>query len=485
MTHVFAKVRHLPWIVCLVILMAACSGGGSSSSAPDPEGTNISTGAQGPDEEEGDTGEDGSDPDADLPGADRGPQIPEDAFLQQRLSQHGVPSIKAFDAAAAQAALIRAQTARLAPALAKKGWKFLGPRVVGGRVVDAAVDPQHKDGVYVASSGAGLWYSADAGQTFTSVWPTSVTHTMGAVAVASDGTVYAGTGETNPGGGSITYGGDGIYKSTDGGKTWDHVGLTSSGTIGRIMVDPKDPKRIWVAASGNLFVPGGQRGVYESTDAGKSWKLSFAPPNKTTGAVDITIDPTSSDHVVASLWDHQRKPDVRRYTGIGSGIWETTDGGKSWQRLGTDQGLPAPSKDTGRIGVSFAPSDGKRIYAIYANNSSGAFQNFFTSTNGGKSWSQAAGASNLGGSQSTYGWWFARIFVDPANADDLFVPGVSMYRSTNGADSFTACCGSLHADQHIVVWDTHQGGDMYAGNDGGFYASTNNGTSFTKSDNEP
>jgi photosystem II stability/assembly factor-like uncharacterized protein len=263
------------------------------------------------------------------------------------------------------------------------------------------------------------------------------------------------------------------------------MGLISSSTIGRIRIDPNDPDKVWVAASGNLFVPGGQRGVYLSTDAGKTWKLEFKPPNKTTGAVDITIDPSDSDHVIASLWDHRRKPDIRRYTGIGSGIWETTNGGKSWQRLGTDEGLPAPSEDTGRIGVSFAPSDASRVYAIYANNASGSFQNFFTSTTGGKSWKQAAGAGSLGGSQSTYGWWFARIFVDPADADDLFVPGVSMYRSTNGADTFSACCGGLHADQHIVVWDTHQGGDLYAGNDGGLYASSNGGSSFTKSSDEP
>lgn len=491
------RIRHLPWLVCLVIMFAACSSGGDKSATePDHDSTTVSTGTQGPDEDRGDSDEgdgdqgdgdenEAGDPDADLPGADRGPEIPEDAFLQQRLSEYGVPSIKSFDQAAIQAALIRSQTNRLDPALAKKSWKFLGPEVVGGRVVDVAVDPKHKGGIYVASSTAGLWYSSDSGQTFTSVWPADITHNMGAVAVASDGTVYVGTGETNPGGGSITYGGDGVYKSTDGGKTWTHLGLTSSGTIGRIRVDPKNPDRVWVAASGNLFVPGGQRGVYLSTNAGKTFKLAFKPPNDTTGAVDITIDPKNSDHVIASLWDHVRTPDKRRYTGIGSGIWQTVDGGKSWQRLGTKQGLPAPSDDTGRIGVSFAPSDASRVYAIYANNASGSFQNFFRSTNGGKKWTRPDGANNLGGSQSTYGWWFARIFVDPADADHLLVAGLNMYQSTNGADSFSACCGALHADQHIAVWDTHKGGDLYVGNDGGLYASNNNGSTFTKSQHEP
>jgi len=239
--------------------------------------------------------------------------------------------------------------------------------------VDVAVDPKQKGGLFVATSTAGVWHSTDAGATFTAAWPNNITHAMGAIAAASDGTLYAGTGETNPGGGSITYGGDGVYRSTDAGQTWQHVGLANAGTIGRIAVDPNDPNTICVAVSGNLFLPGGQRGIYVSTDGGDSWKRSFKVPNSTTGAVDVAVDPADSDHLLAALWDHQRTPDRRRYTGMGSGIWETKNGGTSWKRLGTAQGLPAPSDDIGRIGVAFAPSDSSRAYAIYANNASGSF----------------------------------------------------------------------------------------------------------------
>ncbi|MDP9318758.1 MAG: glycosyl hydrolase [Actinomycetota bacterium] len=476
-----AKIRHLPWLVCLVLLMAACSGGhdsGASRGDNGDTGTSVSRGAH----ETGDEG--GGDPDADLPGSDRGPEIPEDAFLAQRLLPSGVPNLKAFDAAGAQATQIRTLTNRLAPALTRAGWKFLGPKTVGGRVVDAAVDPQQEGGLYVATSTAGVWHSTDSGATFTSVWPSGITHSMGALAIAPDGTLYAGTGETNPGGGSITYGGDGVYRSTDGGATWKHVGLESAGTIGRIVIDPQNPQRIWVAVSGNLFVPGGQRGVYVSTDGGDSWKRSLKPPNDTTGAADITVDPTDPAHLVTGLWDHLRQPDDRRYTGIGSGIWETHNGGTSWQRLGAGEGLPARSADTGRIGVAFAPSNGHRLYAIYANNVSGSFQNFFTSTDNGASWTRPSGADDLNGSQSTYGWWFARIFVDPADAKHLYVAGLGMSQSSDGAGSFSGV-GGLHADQHIAVWDTHQGGDVYIGNDGGLYASANGGTSWTRSPDEP
>jgi photosystem II stability/assembly factor-like uncharacterized protein len=478
------RLRHLPWIVCLLVLVGACSSSPHQATGPDSHHSTTTGDHDGDHDADGDgDGDGGSDPDADLPGSDRGPELPEDPFLAERLGTSGVPDLRAFDAAAAQAAAIRTDTARTAPALARKAWSFIGPKTVGGRVVDTVADPTHKGGLYVATSTAGVWHSTDAGKTFTSVWPSTVTHAMGALAITPTGTLFAGTGETNPGGGSITYGGDGIYRSTDAGKTWQHVGLTSSGTIGRITVDPANPKRIWVAVSGNLFVPGGQRGVYESTDGGTTWKRSFTPPNDTTGAVDVSVDPSDSQHVVAALWDHLRTPDDRRYTGKGSGIWETHDGGATWTRLGAGQGLPPASATTGRIGVTFAPSDANRLYAIYANNAQGSFENFFTSDDNGASWTRPDGVGQLGGSQSTYGWWFGRVFVDPTDANHLYLTGLDMYQSTDAADSFTTV-GGLHADQHVVAWDTHPGGDIYIGNDGGLYASAT-GSGWTHSSDEP
>ena len=485
------KRRHLPWVVSLVLLLGACSAGGGSDKAVSDPDASISASAPDQPGDEGENGEEeegeeeGGDPDADLPGADQGPEAPEDPFLAQRLFASGSPSLEALNAASAQAAQIQAATGQSDPALAAAAWQFLGPRTVGGRVVDAAVDPRHEGGLFVATSTAGVWHSTDSGKTFTQTWPAEVTHAMGAIAAASDGTLYAGTGETNPGGGSITYGGNGIYRSTDSGATWTRVGLQSSETIGRIVVDPTDPKRIWVAVSGSLFVPGGERGVYLSTDGGSTWSRSLTPPNPTTGAADVAVDPADPDHVIAGLWDHLRKPAKRRYTGKGSGVWETRNGGKSWKRLGTDAGLPAPSKDTGRIGVAFAPSDGDRVYAVYANNTAGSFQNFFTSKDGGSSWTRPAGADDLGSSQSTYGWWFARVFVDPKDASHLYLAGLNMYQSTDAAQNFTQLGGGLHADQHIAVWDTHAGGGVYIGNDGGLYASANGGSSWTHSSDEP
>jgi photosystem II stability/assembly factor-like uncharacterized protein len=147
------------------------------------------------------------------------------------------------------------------------------------------------DTIYVAAATGGIWKSTDRGAIFTSIWPAANPQSMGALVITSTGTLFAGTGEANPGGGSITYGGAGVYRSTDGGTTWQQVGLTNSHAIGRLAVDPTNPQHIFAAAAGDLYNPGGERGVYESTDGGSTWTQVLAGDNDTTGAVDLAIDP--------------------------------------------------------------------------------------------------------------------------------------------------------------------------------------------------
>lgn len=478
------RLRLFAALGCAVACLAACTTGSSppGSTAPSQHRSGDARQQQPGGGGDGDAEAD----DAERRAEARGQELPEDSFLLERLMPSGVPDAAAFDQAAHQAARIRTASAAMFPDRAERSWTFLGPSNVGGRVVDAAADPDHSGTLYVATATNGIWKSTDGGQTFSSAWPVRVTHAMGAVAIGSDGNLFAGTGETNPGGGSITYGGSGVYRSTDGGQTWHRVGLSRSGTIGRIVVDPSDPQRIWVAVSGNLFVPGGQRGVYVSTDGGDTWKRSLAPPNDTTGAADLAVDPHDPDHVIATMWDHFRKPGTRIYTGVGSGMWQTRNGGATWHRLVKSDGVRKPAKNVGRIGVAFAPSDPSRVYAIYANNGLGYYQDFFTSTDNGRTWQRPAGAADLVGSQSVYGWWFGRVFVDPTDPDRVDVSGLDMSESTNGAKSFsTLCC--LHSDQHIMIWDPTDHARVYVGNDGGLYASTAGGASgtFTQSDDQP
>ena len=395
-------------------------------------------------------------------------QAPGDWMAQARQTDGDMTTAQAFERARLQSLAVGRTTAATDPGLAKAAWENRGPHNMGGRVVDVVVDPELADTIYIAAASGGIWKSTDAGMTYAPIWPRSWGQGMGALAIASDGTLYAGTGEANPGGGSIVFGGTGVYRSRDRGKTWERVGLSRSGAVGRIVVDPADPERVFVAAAGDLFNPGGQRGVYRTENGGESWKLVLAGDNDTTGAVDLSLDPTNPDRVIAAMWDHRREPDLRRYGGEGSGLFRTTDGGTTWERLGG--GLPASSETVGRIGVALAPNLPNVVYAIY-NQATGPFEGFYKSVDGGTTWVKTSAVGDPSGliySQSTFGWWFGRIFVSPDNPNHVFVPGVSLVASQDGGLTFLPHTGP-HADQHAMAWDLKVDGRVYLGNDGGMY----------------
>jgi hypothetical protein len=407
---------------------------------------------------------------------------PDEWMLTQRLTGSAITPAAVAEASA-QAALIRRQTATAAPDLAQAAWTLAGPTNIGGRIVDVAVDPTLTDTIYVAAATGGIWKSTDAGNTFSPIWPASSPQAMGALAMGSDATLYAGAGEANPGGGSISFGGKGLYRSTDRGATWKLVGLKGVDRIGRIAVDPSDPKRVFAAAAGSLFSPGGPRGLYRSIDRGRSWSLVLPGDNATTGAIDVAIDPNDPLVVYAAMWDHLREPDLRTYGGVGSGVFRSADGGTTWSRLAG--GLPAPSPNVGRIGVAVAPSDSNRVYAIVIK-TDGTFRGFFVSDDAGDSWTEAPTSGLLSSSQSTYGWWFGRVWVDPANEDQAFVGGVPLIVSSNGGATWTDAGGGVHADQHAMAWDPKDPGRVYLGNDGGVYRSEVNGEPpWTKGTYEP
>ncbi|HEY6111899.1 MAG TPA: hypothetical protein VIV62_05245, partial [Chthoniobacterales bacterium] len=217
---------------------------------------------------------------------------PDDWFLSQRVTHGGIPR-GALQKAATQAAALAGATKTFDAPLANARWRFVGPTNIGGRVVDIAIDPVVADTLYIAAATGGVWKSIDKGAHFTSIWPITNPQSMGALVITPSGTLFAGTGEANPGGGSITYGGSGIYRSTDNGATWQNVGLSDSGTIGRLAIDPTNSQHIFAAVAGQLYNHGGERGVYESTDGGSTWTQVLAGDNDTTGAVDIAIDPTN------------------------------------------------------------------------------------------------------------------------------------------------------------------------------------------------
>jgi hypothetical protein len=401
-----------------------------------------------------------------------GPAGSDQWFADQRLYPYR--SEVSLDAAfrAAQDQAVRAALAPRAANLAAAAWQPLGPANIGGRVTDLVVDPVRPDTVYAGAATGGVWRSTDAGRTFARAWPATVTPSIGALAITPAGTLYAGTGEGNPGGGSVTFPGNGVFRSTDGGSTWAPAGLSGSDRIGRLAVDPTNPNRLFAAAAGSLFVPGGVRGLYRTTDAGATWQLVLPGANGTTGAIDVAIDPGNPNRVYATMWDHKRQPQGRTYGGVGSGLFRSTDGGTTWTRIGG--GLPGASTNLGRMGVAIARSNTSRLYAIAAD-TTGNFLGFWTSSDAGTTWTRTASSSTLTSSQSTYGWWFGRIWVDPAASRHVWVAGVPMLESTDAGTSWTSSSG-IHADQHAIAFDPRVAGRVFLGNDGGVYRSTSNGS---------
>jgi hypothetical protein len=316
--------------------------------------------------------------------------------------------------------------------------------------------------------------------TFAPAWPADNTQAMGALAIAPDGTLYAGTGEANPGGGSITYGGTGIYRSRDGGASWQVVGLPNSWAFGRIAVDATDSNIVFAAAAGNLFVPGGDRGLYKSTDGGNTWNLALAGANATTGAVDVVVDPQNHQRIWAAMWDHIRQPSLRTYGGVGSGLYESLDGGTLWTRI-TGVSLLDPTQ-VGRIGVAVAPSNDNDVYAILIT-WDGPLGGFFYSSDGGATWGKS-NDSTLTSSQTSYGWWFGRVTVDPANPLHVFAGGLSQSVSSDGGKTWTNV-STGHADHHALVFDPTTANRAYMGNDGGVEVSTNSGAAWTRATYQP
>ena len=418
-----------------------------------------------------------------------------DWLYSQRSGDRGAVSAASYSRALREAAAVKDLTAEQAPELADAPWTNLGPTNIGGRVVEVVVDTSGFNAcvgqncasaaVWAAAASGGVWSSGNGGETWTYRWDPKLTQSMGALAMGEDGTLYAGTGEANPGGGSIVWGGTGVYRSVDRGATWQHVGQPGPGAIGRIAVDPKDPKRVFVAAAGNLFVPGGERGLYRSTDKGDTWELVLPGENDTTGAIDVSIDPVNPNNILVAMWDHVRLPTHRMYGGVGSGVHLSRDGGDTWQEV-TLPGNVEPAQ-VGRIGVTFAPSDPNRAYAIVANRLDGSGVGLWRSNDGGLTWAKtSASAGSL--SQSSYGWWFGKVWVDPADANRVFVAGLELVESTDGGNTFVAhgvsTAGVLvaqahhlmpHADQHGMAWDPSVPGRVYVANDGGVYRSDANG----------
>ncbi|AFL81190.1 hypothetical protein Aeqsu_1709 [Aequorivita sublithincola DSM 14238] len=358
---------------------------------------------------------------------------------------------------------------------ANEVWQFSGPLNVGGRITDIEIPSSQPDVYYVGAASGGIFKTVNAGTDWTPIFDDQQMLSIGDIEISKSNNdlIYVGTGEVNAGGGSLVYDGDGIYKSNDGGTTWQSKGLPDIGSVGKIVLDPNDNNTAFVGAMGPLFKNSSNRGVYKTSNGGDSWQQVLFVSDST-GVVDMSIHPTNGNIVYAASWERIRRPNRRQYGGITSGIYRTTDGGTNWTEL--TSGLPSSASQKGRISIDISQSNPNVLYARYAS-TSGSIQGVYKTVNGGDSWT-AVNSSQL--TDVGFHWWFGGIFIDPTDENVLYNVDFNVQKSTNGGASWNDSFINAHVDQHAMAFNASASNEILLGNDGGLYASSNGGASATK-----
>ncbi|HET8922105.1 MAG TPA: hypothetical protein VFN26_03810 [Candidatus Acidoferrum sp.] len=355
-------------------------------------------------------------------------------------------------------------------------WRMIGP-FRGGKVNAVAGVPGNAGVYYFGADGGGVWQTTDGGTVWKPIFDKESSAPIGALALApsNPNILYVGTG-VNGVYSDISFG-NGVYKSTDAGKTWQQMGLGETRHIGRILVDPRNPDIVLVAAMGHTFGPNEERGVYRSTDGGRSWKRVLFKDNLT-GAVDLCFEPGNPREVFATMWQGIRKPGQRGTSfGPGSGLYKSTDEGMTWTQI---SGHGLPTTDWGRSGVAVAPrTRGQRVYLIVeAKDKDGGL---YRSDDAGANWKKATEDPRITGY-----WYMSEIFADPKNPDVVYVPSQNMYRSKDGGHTFTAIKGAPGGDDYHTMWiDPTNSQRIILGVDQGATISLNGGESWSTWYNQP
>jgi photosystem II stability/assembly factor-like uncharacterized protein len=352
-------------------------------------------------------------------------------------------------------------------------WRQLGP-FRGGRVEAVAGDPRERNTFYFGSCGGGVWKTTDGGLFWRNVSDGYFKRaSVGAIAVAASdpNVVYAGMGEACIRG-NVSHG-DGVYRSTDGGKTWSHLGLEHTRNIGKVRVHPEDPDVAYVAALGHAHGPNPERGVFRTRDGGKTWKKVLSRGPKA-GGIDVSIDPTNPRIVYAALWEAIRRPHQLISGGEGSGLFKSTDGGDSWTEISRNRGLPKGV--LGKISIAVAPSRPDRVFALIEATAGGVFR----SEDGGLTWSTGSEDREL----RQRAWYYTHLFVDPQDAETVWVLNVDAWRSSDAGTTFVRQT-IPHGDNHDLWIDPKDPQRMIEGNDGGAVVSFNGGSSWSSLYNQP
>lgn len=341
--------------------------------------------------------------------------------------------------------------------------RSIGPAVMSGRVSDLGVVDSDPRIIYVGSAGGGIWKSTNAGVSFMSVFD-DYPQSIGALCIDQlrPDTVWAGTGESWTRN-SVSYG-KGLYKTTDGGRTWNVAGLDSTERISMIAIDPSNPSIVFVAAPGPLFRDSDHRGLYRTNDFGKTWKQVLTIDGRT-GCTDVSIDPRDSKTILASMWTFRRTPHSFASGGPDGGIYKSSDGGNTWKRV--TKGLPAG--DVGRVALARSPKNPDLIFASVEAKESG----MYISTDGGTTWTKRY----TGSAVDIRPFYFSRIVCDRQNDSVLYKCGIQLFRSDDQASTFSQTASSAHSDHHAVWIDPKNSEHVIIGTDGGVYESFNKGKS--------
>ncbi len=364
-----------------------------------------------------------------------------------------------------------------APALDTAGfralqWRSIGP-YRGGRANTGAGIPTQPLTYFAGYTGGGIWRTDDAGINWRNVSDGYFrTGSIGAIAIAASdpNVIYVGTGEEAIRGQSSSYG-DGVYRSTDQGRTWTNIGLGATRQISAVRIHPTDPNVVYVAAQGDRWKGSAERGIYRTRDGGATWTLVLKGVNMFSGASDLTMDATNPRILYAAFWDHQRTPWMVRSGGEGSGIWKSIDGGDSWVRL--TEGLPALM---GKIGISVSPAAPERVFAIIEAERGGLYR----SDDAGKTWARLSEDRLI----QTRSWYYMKVFADPKNADVVWVTNAPVLKSIDGGRTFRVV-NATHGDNHHIWINPLDGKSMINANDGGVSVSLDGGTSWSSQDNQP
>lgn len=355
----------------------------------------------------------------------------------------------------------------------------IGPAGMSGRVTAIDVITNQPEVIYVGTASGGLWKSESGGINWEPIFEKEPVMSIGSVAIdqSNPDVIYVGTGEGNPR--NSNNGGNGIYKSLDGGKTWKHMGLDNTRHIHRIIVNKNNPDIVYAGSIGSPWAPHPEKGVYKSTDGGKSWKnVLFV--NDLTGCADLVADPKNPNKLFAAMWEHQRKPWTFNSGGKGSGLYRYVDGGESWERISDEDGLP--KGELGRIGVAVAPSNPRIVYALVESKKNALYK----SEDGGYKWKKINDKNNIGNRP----FYYSEIYVDPNNENRLYSLFSFVNVSEDGGKSFDTFAASyvlkgIHPDHH--AWYIHPTDPNYIidGNDGGLNITRDRGKSWRFAENLP